>query len=315
MGNFDYLFKEWKKQIENKERPNVVCKPCWELKYCPYGVLVEEFPIGERGAFKDCIIFNHECPVFYVAEPFTETKEKRRVSRNISAVVKRRVDRKDDMHCQICNQHIRDDEVNYDHIIPWSLGGSSDESNVRLLCSKCNKKRGNKYQEEYLKKDVFEDLTEIDKAIEKQRQVQLSSSQICDLLNLYQLFLFIEKETSKEEVKKVFLEIVENKENSRELDEFMFDLIVKLDGIFEHIDNVFSDNKKSEIVLFRWGRIDGKIHNVTECIEKLNIDKKYYYECEEELILLLGFDLSENVIEDDEYLKYLPFNNIDIEGE
>jgi hypothetical protein len=26
--------------------PHVVCKPCWELKYCPYGILVEEFPLS-----------------------------------------------------------------------------------------------------------------------------------------------------------------------------------------------------------------------------------------------------------------------------
>jgi len=25
--------------------PGVVCKPCWELQYCPYGSLVEYFPI------------------------------------------------------------------------------------------------------------------------------------------------------------------------------------------------------------------------------------------------------------------------------
>jgi len=25
--------------------PHQVCKPCWELHYCPYGVLVEEFPL------------------------------------------------------------------------------------------------------------------------------------------------------------------------------------------------------------------------------------------------------------------------------
>ena len=24
----------------------VVCKPCWELKYCPYGPLVEQFPLS-----------------------------------------------------------------------------------------------------------------------------------------------------------------------------------------------------------------------------------------------------------------------------
>ena len=28
-----------------KERASQICKPCWELKYCPYGPLVEDFPL------------------------------------------------------------------------------------------------------------------------------------------------------------------------------------------------------------------------------------------------------------------------------
>ena len=28
-----------------KERTSRVCKPCWELKYCPYGPLVEQLPL------------------------------------------------------------------------------------------------------------------------------------------------------------------------------------------------------------------------------------------------------------------------------
>src|SRR5689334_6176694 len=28
-----------------KTRTKHVCKPCWELKYCPYGPLVEQFPL------------------------------------------------------------------------------------------------------------------------------------------------------------------------------------------------------------------------------------------------------------------------------
>jgi hypothetical protein len=30
----------------NPKYPQLVCKPCWELKYCPYGILVEEFPLS-----------------------------------------------------------------------------------------------------------------------------------------------------------------------------------------------------------------------------------------------------------------------------
>ena len=33
------LLRFWKKQWKR------YCKPCWELKYCPYGPLVEDFPL------------------------------------------------------------------------------------------------------------------------------------------------------------------------------------------------------------------------------------------------------------------------------
>ena len=32
-------------RTELKEMTKNVCKPCWELKYCPYGPLVESFPL------------------------------------------------------------------------------------------------------------------------------------------------------------------------------------------------------------------------------------------------------------------------------
>ena len=35
----DKVRREWNKRTKN------VCKPCWELKYCPYGPLVEDFPL------------------------------------------------------------------------------------------------------------------------------------------------------------------------------------------------------------------------------------------------------------------------------
>jgi len=45
-----------------------------QIKYCPYGPLVEQFPLDPPDE-RSCRIFGHHCPVFYVAEPFTETKE------------------------------------------------------------------------------------------------------------------------------------------------------------------------------------------------------------------------------------------------
>lgn len=180
------LEKEWKKRAEN------ICKPCWELKYCPYGTLVEQFPLLptlrkdavehneflkeqlKKGKYqgvrkelfekkvanfnsedypekmdkeqeeRSCIIFGHLCPVFFVNEPFTETKEMRRVSRNIPREIMLRIVRRDNYTCQICGKHLKDDEMEFDHIIPISKGGSSEENNIRLTCFKCNRSKSNK---------------------------------------------------------------------------------------------------------------------------------------------------------------------------
>ena len=179
--------REWNKRITN------ICKPCWELKYCPYGPLVEDFPllgptrqeaiehnnflIGQlkRGAYsgkekimfekdvqefnpddypirhsksdleKECSVFGHLCPVFFVNEPFTETNELRRIGRNIPRHVMLRVVRRDNNQCQICSKTLRDNEIEFDHIIPVSKGGSSEENNIRVTCLDCNRKKSSNF--------------------------------------------------------------------------------------------------------------------------------------------------------------------------
>lgn len=181
-----------------KRRLSLVCKPCWELKYCPYGPLVEEYPLppstrkdklehinalkeclstGKRGNGEtlsedlrdkferqilefnpedypiecsefekeaSCSVFGHLCPVFFVCEPFTETEEMRRVGRQIPFSIKIRVARRDNYTCQICGKHLIDSEIEFDHIIPVSKGGNSEEHNLRLTCFDCNREKSNK---------------------------------------------------------------------------------------------------------------------------------------------------------------------------
>ncbi len=170
-----------------------VCKPCWELKYCPYGPWVEDSPLlpltrneaeehqeylkeclrsgvvgsgksldstlrrmfkGEIDDFNpedypeeipeeitemECTVFGHICPVIFIAEDFTETAEPRRRGRYIPFQIKMRVVRRDNYTCQICGKHLLDNEVEFDHIIPISKGGSSEEHNIRLTCFECNR--------------------------------------------------------------------------------------------------------------------------------------------------------------------------------
>jgi hypothetical protein len=173
------------------KRTKHICKPCWELKYCPYGPLVEQFPLPPsakaeaiehnefikeqlaKGAYDEerrkmfeeqvknfnaddypeqlsqeeldmsCKIFGHLCPVFFVNEPLTETKEMRRIGRYIPVKMKMRVARRDNYTCQVCGRHLKDDEMEFDHTIPFSKGGSSEEHNIRLICSDCNRNKSN----------------------------------------------------------------------------------------------------------------------------------------------------------------------------
>lgn len=183
----DEVLAKWKRASSR------VCKPCWELKYCPYGPFVEESPLlppprreaqkhqkylenclakgvmsdgtplddERREMFKtqielfnpedypktipkeiaemSCTVFGHICPVVFVAEEFTETSEPRRSGRYIPFKTKMRVVRRDNYTCQECGKHLLDNEVEFDHIIPVSKGGSSEESNIRLTCFDCNR--------------------------------------------------------------------------------------------------------------------------------------------------------------------------------
>jgi hypothetical protein len=178
--------KRWGKRIKS------ICKPCWELKYCPYGPLVEDFPLPpptkaeaiehklflkeqfakgaydeeRRKVFEDqvnnfspddypeklseeelemsCEIFGHLCPVFFVNEPLTETLEQRRIGRHIPTKMKMRIARRDNYSCQVCGKHLKDDELEFDHLIPISKGGSSEEHNLRSVCYDCNRRKRNR---------------------------------------------------------------------------------------------------------------------------------------------------------------------------
>lgn len=179
-----------------------ICKPCWELKYCPYGSLVEDFPLpplllsehrkhleylrgcleaGAMGVNHDipmdeerrklfesdvanpdesycveklsrfeseasCKEFGHLCPAYFVSEPCTETSNGRNRSRSISHSTIIRVARRDNNTCQICGKILLDRDIEVDHIIPFARGGTSDESNLRVTCLECNRRKGKKIE-------------------------------------------------------------------------------------------------------------------------------------------------------------------------
>jgi len=61
-------------------------------------------------------------------------------SRSISQTTKKIVFTRDGGRCQCCGSS---DNIEYDHIIPFSCGGQGTVSNIQLLCQKCNRSKSN----------------------------------------------------------------------------------------------------------------------------------------------------------------------------
>ena len=61
-------------------------------------------------------------------------------SRYISQTTKKVVYSRDVGVCQCCGGY---EYLEYDHISPYSCGGSNDVSNIQLLCRKCNRSKSN----------------------------------------------------------------------------------------------------------------------------------------------------------------------------
>jgi len=63
--------------------------------------------------------------------------------KSITSSVKREVWRRDMGRCVECGSKVN---LEYDHIIPVSKGGSNTPRNLQLLCEKCNRFKGAKIQ-------------------------------------------------------------------------------------------------------------------------------------------------------------------------
>ena len=61
-------------------------------------------------------------------------------SRYVSQTTKKIVFSRDGGTCQCCGSY---NNLEYDHIRPYSCGGSSEASNIQLLCLKCNRSKSN----------------------------------------------------------------------------------------------------------------------------------------------------------------------------
>jgi hypothetical protein len=270
-------FQVWGKKINWSRRVKAVCKPCWEIKYCPYGPLVEYFPLKKVSDERSCRIFGHDCPVFHVAEPFTETAELRNIGRSIPRATQFRVLKRENQICSDCGRSVKDEDVEFDHIIPWSKGGSSDEHNIRLLCKACNKKRGNRFESEYLVESVRDHL------------VDPVGIEILDFLQVtaevgHEYYQKKRRYPSARHYAKTLangsLSIVERTAAN---------VIVELDGFFKGQRPNETSQKIFKALTHRWGFIDREVHTLRESSKLSDISLEELFAAELDLISRLGW--------------------------
>ncbi len=81
-------------------------------------------------------------------EAETPKKKKKRTGRNISERLRFRILLRDGFQCQSCGASPLKDrgvELHVDHILPWSKGGETEESNLQTKCKRCNLGKGNAF--------------------------------------------------------------------------------------------------------------------------------------------------------------------------
>lgn len=67
----------------------------------------------------------------------------------MTRALRERIMERDNYTCQICGKYMPDEiGLQIDHIVPVSRGGKTVPSNLRVLCSKCNARKSNKYDSE-----------------------------------------------------------------------------------------------------------------------------------------------------------------------
>ena len=76
----------------------------------------------------------------------------------IKPALRQAVYERDNFTCQYCGFHASEKELEIDHIVPVSRGGTNDIDNLRTSCSKCNKKKGAKLERSIQVPDINKKL-------------------------------------------------------------------------------------------------------------------------------------------------------------
>lgn len=77
--------------------------------------------------------------------PYVLTREEKYLNlRQFDSYMKRSAYEQQGGICPYCHKHFEIEEMDGDHIKPWSKGGKTEKENCQMLCKECNRKKGNR---------------------------------------------------------------------------------------------------------------------------------------------------------------------------
>jgi hypothetical protein len=177
----------------------------------------------------------------------------------------------------MCSNPVLDENVEFDHIIPWSKGGSSEDSNIRLLCRACNRRRRAEFEDEFLVDSFTEHLSD--------------PMDLGFITGLQQIVLFgreFEREAKRAPEAPDFA-----KRFSGEKDQALHREAAEE---FASIRDFFDAQRPGDVsarafraLRLRWGGIDGVIYYLKEVSEKVDIPIRELVSDERRLMHRLGW--------------------------
>jgi hypothetical protein len=186
---------------------------------------------------------------------------------------------------------VADNDIHFDHIIPWSKGGPTEENNIQLLCGTCNRKKSDKFEEEFLIAKLSDHIAE---------PVDTSILEFLLFVAEFRHYFFQENNRlpSADDIADEC-----NAGKKVEAEEHAGQVIIDLETILG--GKRPRDIRKSsyEALRLRWGYKDYKIRKLKQAAKEIGVPIDQLLESEIELVEKLGWSVKNTPGERKKWLK------------
>jgi len=186
---------------------------------------------------------------------------------------------------------VADNDIHFDHIIPWSKGGPTEENNIQLLCGTCNRKKSDKFEEEFLIGQLRDHLAE---------PVDTSILEFLLFVAGFRHYFFQEngKLPTGDNIATEF-----NGGKKGDFEKHAEQVTIDLETILGGKKPREIPKDIYEALRFRWGYKDRKIRKLRQAAKETGIPLNRLLESEIELVEKLGWSVKDTLSERKKWIK------------